>query len=268
MSETEPKKKTPKKKVAAPAETEKTAKASGKEKKKQAPARGPAVEVIAPGRARAAAKEAPAAIRAAKKAVKPAAKIAAKSTLKKAAVPRAAKKAATAEVAVPEAPAEKQAKKPRTKSTGRKPMSVSSPESKAVAPFTLLTEQDLWLFNGGKHFRLYDKLGSRVGVSAEGKPGTYFSVWAPDAERVSLIGDWNGWQGGLDPLARLGASGVWAAFVPGVAEGARYKYRIESRFANYQADKADPFAFTAQVPPEQASIVAGLDYEWQDCDWL
>ncbi len=298
MSETETKKKEPRKKVAPKAKTEKEAKASGKEKKKQAPARGPAVEVIA-GRARAAAKEAPAAtVKTAKKAAKPAVKPTAKKAVKPAA-PRAAKKAAPSAVAAPEAVPASRTKKPRTKSTGRKPMSDSDPESKAaenaelasiaptssshpdafafavassppapVAPFTLLTDEDLWLFNGGNHFRLYDKLGSHVGVSPDGKPGTYFSVWAPDAERVSLIGDWNGWQGGIDPLARLGASGVWAAFLPDVGFGARYKYRIESRFANYRADKADPFAFTAQVPPEQASIVADLAYEWQDGDWL
>ncbi|HEV7671554.1 MAG TPA: 1,4-alpha-glucan branching protein GlgB [Thermoanaerobaculia bacterium] len=141
-------------------------------------------------------------------------------------------------------------------------------KAETVEPNTLLTEEDLWLFNGGRHFRLYDKLGSHEGVLADGTSGTYFSVWAPDAERVSLIGDWNGWQANVDPLVRLGTSGVWSAFLPGVGAGARYKYRMESRFADYQADKADPFAFFAQVPPEQASIVTGLDYDWQDGEWM
>ncbi len=188
----------------------------------------------------------------------------------KPAAKRAAKKAAPTPAAGTGAPEAKAAPKPRPSSRGRKAMSEieSSTPGKPLAPFTLLTEEDLWLFNGGRHFRLYEKLGSHEGVSPEGVAGTYFSVWAPDAERVSLIGDWNGWQANVDSLARLGASGVWATFLPGVAAGALYKYRIESRFAGYQADKADPFAFTAQVPPEQASIVAGLAYEWQDGEWM
>ncbi len=144
----------------------------------------------------------------------------------------------------------------------------TSDPAASVTSFSRLTEDELQRFNSGRNFRLYEKLGSHPGVSPDGEPGTYFSVWAPDARAVSLIGDWNRWQARVDPLARLGESGVWATFVPGVGPGARYKYRIESRFSEYKADKADPIAFSAQVPPEQASVVSGLAYEWQDADWM
>ena len=240
MSETEPKK-TLKKKTP----------------KKKASARGPAVEVIAERPARPAAKGAPAATKPATAKSAPAAG--------KPAVPKAAKAAAKPAPKPAPKPAAKPAAKTRKKPSQR---AVAASLSEPVAPFTRLTQDDLWLFNGGRHFSLYEKFGSHVGVSPEGTAGTYFSVWAPDAERVSLIGDWNEWKAGVDPLSRLGASGVWAGFVPGVAAGALYKYAVESRFAGYRADKADPLAVTAQVPPEQASIVAGLDYEWQDGEWM
>jgi len=128
---------------------------------------------------------------------------------------------------------------------------------------SLLTEQDLYLFNEGTHYRLYDRMGSHPGTD-----GTWFSVWAPDAERVMVMGDWNGWDKAAQPLALRGASGIWEGFLPGVGPGAHYKYHVVSRFNGYSADKADPFAFHAETPPAQASVVWELDYEWGDAGWM
>ncbi|GAB4337564.1 MAG: 1,4-alpha-glucan branching protein GlgB [Dehalococcoidia bacterium] len=132
---------------------------------------------------------------------------------------------------------------------------------------TLLTEDDLYLFNEGTHGRLYDKLGAHV-VVHDGTPGTCFAVWAPNAERVSVIGDFNDWKPGRQPLRPRASSGIWEGFVPGVGPGARYKFHIESRHSGYRVDKADPFAFTSEVAPATASIVATLDYEWGDGEWM
>jgi 1,4-alpha-glucan branching enzyme len=130
-----------------------------------------------------------------------------------------------------------------------------------------ITEQDLYLFNEGTHYRLHEKLGAHPGFEEE-EDGTWFAVWAPNAERVSVIGDWNSWAKGENPLEPRGASGVWEGFIPGVMPGARYKYHVESRFKGYRVDKADPFAFAAETPPEKASVVWDLDYTWWDADWM
>jgi len=131
-----------------------------------------------------------------------------------------------------------------------------------------LTQQDLYLFNEGTHFRLHEKLGAHLGTDEAGKAGVWFSVWAPNAERVSVIGDWNGWDQRETPLALRGGSGVWEVFVPGAEKGAHYKFHVESRFRGYRADKADPFAFHTEVPPRQASVVWDLEYEWGDAEWM
>ena len=131
-----------------------------------------------------------------------------------------------------------------------------------------ITEQDLYLFNEGTHFRLWDKLGAHPGTNAAGEKGTWFAVWAPNAASVSVIGDWNGWDKRETPLAPGGGSGIWEGFVPGVKPGARYKFHVESRFRGYRADKADPFAFHTEVPPRQASVVWDLTYEWGDAAWM
>ena len=132
---------------------------------------------------------------------------------------------------------------------------------------SLLTAHDSYLFNEGSHFRLYDKLGARLVRLAE-TDGTYFAVWAPNAERVSLIGDFNGWNTSSHALKAKGQTGIWEIFVPGVGKGTLYKFHIESRFNGYRADKADPFALFNEIPPKSASIVWDLDYEWSDHDWL
>jgi len=135
---------------------------------------------------------------------------------------------------------------------------------------SLLSDQDVYLFNEGTHYRLYEHLGSHPGTE-DGQNGTWFAVWAPNAERVSLMGDWNGWDKAADPLALRGGSGIWEGFLPGVGVGNHYKYHVVSRHppgGGYRADKADPFAFHAEVPPAQASVVWELGYEWGDADWM
>ena len=134
-------------------------------------------------------------------------------------------------------------------------------------PFSLLTAHDSHLFNEGSHFRLYDKLGARI-VNAGDTSGTYFAVWAPNGERVSLIGDFNGWNRTSHPLKAKGQTGVWETFIPGVGKGTLYKFHLESRFNGYRADKADPFALFNEIPPKSASIVWDLDYDWNDRQWL
>jgi 1,4-alpha-glucan branching enzyme len=131
-----------------------------------------------------------------------------------------------------------------------------------------ISAEDLYLFNEGTHYRLYERLGAHPAVDESGHPGTSFAVWAPDALAVSVIGDWNGWSKGADPLGARGHSGVWEGFIAGLGPGTRYKYHIVSRYRGYRVDKADPFAFHAETPPRQASIVWPLVYSWGDGDWL
>jgi 1,4-alpha-glucan branching enzyme len=132
---------------------------------------------------------------------------------------------------------------------------------------TLLTSDDLYLFNEGRSLRLYEKLGAHRIVSGD-RDGIYFAVWAPDAEAVSVIGDFNGWQAGRTPLQPRGESGIWEGFVAGLGVGAVYKYHIRSRLNGYTVEKADPLATRTEVPPRTASIVWDLDYEWRDGGWM
>jgi len=132
---------------------------------------------------------------------------------------------------------------------------------------TVLTKDDMHWFNEGTHNRLYTKLGAHP-RSWAGAEGTNFSVWAPNAQSVSVIGDFNNWQPGATPLGAVGDSGIWEDFVPGVGRGARYKYHIESRYHGFRVDKADPFGFMHEVPPATASIVWDLAYQWNDEQWM
>ncbi|MBV8234448.1 MAG: 1,4-alpha-glucan branching protein GlgB, partial [Acidimicrobiia bacterium] len=135
-----------------------------------------------------------------------------------------------------------------------------------TAPF--LTDYDLYLLGQGKHYRLYEKLGAHVG-ERDGTAGTHFAVWAPNAEQVSVIGDFNGWRRHELPLERRGSSGYWEGFVPGVGPGALYKYAIESHDGNFWEEKADPCGFAAEVRPNTASRVWDLSaYTWGDDNWL
>ena len=128
---------------------------------------------------------------------------------------------------------------------------------------SLLSEDDLYLFNEGSHLKLYEKLGAHV---MDG--GVHFAVWAPDAQSVSVIGDFNGWAKGANPLQPRGVSGIWEGFIEGLMIADAYKYHIESRHMGYQVEKADPFAFHAETPPKTASKVWQLDYDWSDAEWM
>ncbi|MBW2302745.1 MAG: 1,4-alpha-glucan branching protein GlgB [Deltaproteobacteria bacterium] len=132
---------------------------------------------------------------------------------------------------------------------------------------SLLSEEDLHLFNEGNHFRLYEKLGAHT-MGHDGEQGTYFAVWAPDAEQIFVIGDFNGWDKTSHPLRPRGRSGIWEGFIAGVTKGDTYKFHVRSRYHLYRADKADPFAFYTEVPPRTASRVWDLDYPWNDREWM
>ena len=132
---------------------------------------------------------------------------------------------------------------------------------------TLLSDQDRYLFNEGTHGRLYERLGAHP-LEVDGEPGTVFGVWAPNAEEVSVIGDFNGWTRGADPLRPRAGSGIWEGFVPGVGPGALHKLHIASRVGGYRVDKADPFAAYAEVAPKTGSVVWVLTYDWGDAEWI
>src|SRR5438094_4377330 len=132
---------------------------------------------------------------------------------------------------------------------------------------SLLTDQDFYLFNEGSHVRLYRKLGAHP-LTENGVQGTSFAVWAPGARQVYVMGDFNGWNKYNHPLSVRGQSGIWESFIPGVGNGAHYKYHVVSRYEGYRVDKADPFGFFHEVPPQTASIVWNLDYPWQDQEWM
>src|SRR5208283_4201624 len=137
---------------------------------------------------------------------------------------------------------------------------------KTAEPF--ITDYDRHLFKEGKHFKLYEKFGARPMV-VDGQTGVHFAVWAPNAKKVSVIGNFNNWQRDHNPLERRGdASGIWAGFIPGVAKGEIYKYFITSNHGFYQVEKLDPFAFYNEVAPRFGSIVWDLNYEWQDARWM
>ncbi len=131
----------------------------------------------------------------------------------------------------------------------------------------LLGEQDLYLFNQGTHDRMYRKLGSHL-TSVDGRDGVAFAVWAPNAETVTVMGEFNGWDKASHPLRDIEASGIWHGFVAGLERGAAYKYHVRSRLAGYAVDKADPFAFCHETPPRTGSIVWDLEYEWGDEAWM
>jgi 1,4-alpha-glucan branching enzyme len=131
---------------------------------------------------------------------------------------------------------------------------------------TALTDLDLHLFNEGSHLRLWEKLGAHP--AHESGPGVRFAVWAPNADWVSVIGDFNDWKPDAHLLRPRATSGIWEGFVPGVPLGARYKYHVAARQRGYHADKADPFAFHTEPPPRTASRVWALDYQWGDAEWM
>jgi 1,4-alpha-glucan branching enzyme len=131
----------------------------------------------------------------------------------------------------------------------------------------LLTDFDLYLHGEGTHFESYNTLGAHV-VEVQGITGVRFAVWAPNAEVVCVVGDFNHWDTRRHPM-RLRNGGIWELFVPGLECGAHYKYFVRSRLQGYRQLKADPYGFEGEVPPKSASIVCDLDrYEWQDSEWM
>jgi 1,4-alpha-glucan branching enzyme len=141
--------------------------------------------------------------------------------------------------------------------------------AETTSPHTaLLGAVDLHLFAEGTHGRIYQKLGAHVGVEG-GQAGTRFAVWAPNAESVAVIGDFEGWGQKPAWLSLHAGSGIWEGFLPGIGEGVRYKYRITSRHDGYRVDKADPYGFQCELPPATASIVCALDrHQWADAAWM
>jgi 1,4-alpha-glucan branching enzyme len=135
------------------------------------------------------------------------------------------------------------------------------------ADVSLLTDQDIYLFNEGNHYRIYDKLGAHP-HSVDGKAGTSFSVWAPNAREVSVMGSFNGWNPGSHPLRARASSGIWEGFLPGLNKGALYKFHIVSHNHGHVGDKADPFGIFHENPPRTASVVWDLAYEWNDREWM
>lgn len=130
-------------------------------------------------------------------------------------------------------------------------------------PFSLFTDYDIFLFKQGKHFSLYEKFGSHC-VCHEGQEGVYFSVWAPNAKAVHVIGDFNNWNHSSHPMfARWDSSGIWECFIPHLKSGTLYKYFIHSHMGNKEIEKGDPFAFLWEIPPKTASVVWDLDFDWK-----
>lgn len=132
---------------------------------------------------------------------------------------------------------------------------------------SLLSDDDVFLFNEGSHFCLYDKLGAHP-MKVDGQDGFYFAVWAPNAQTVSVMGSFNHWNKELHPLAPRQSSGIWEGFIPGIRSGTTYKYHIRSRQEKYQVDKTDPFAFYTELSPQTASVTWDLAHEWQDDAWM
>jgi 1,4-alpha-glucan branching enzyme len=130
----------------------------------------------------------------------------------------------------------------------------------------VLTDQDIYLFREGTHSRMHSKLGCHV---LEPGAGAHFAVWAPNAEAVSVIGDWNGWNAAENPLVpRSDGSGIWEGIAARAQRGHGYKYRISSLFRGYVVEKADPYGVFCELPPATASRVWTLEYEWKDSEWM
>ncbi|GAA4801971.1 1,4-alpha-glucan branching protein GlgB [Litoribaculum gwangyangense] len=137
-----------------------------------------------------------------------------------------------------------------------------------VKVHSLFTEFDINLFKAGKHYRLYEKLGSHL-VTVDGIEGTYFAVWAPSAKQVSVIGDFNYWIEGEHQLnVRWDSSGIWEGFIPYVEKGATYKYKIQSHHNDVKTEKADPYGRRFEHNPNTASIVWDDNYKWKDAQWM
>ena len=130
----------------------------------------------------------------------------------------------------------------------------------------VITEYDLYLFGEGNHTRIFDKLGAHP-LTVDGVAGVHFAVWAPNADGVSVVGDFNAWEGHAHQMQMLGASGVWDLFIPAAQVGHRYKYEVRTRHGAI-ALKSDPYGIAFELPPATASIVCRPDHTWQDDEWM
>lgn len=131
-----------------------------------------------------------------------------------------------------------------------------------------LTKKDLRLYQEGKHYRIYEKLGAHFTRTA-GQSGVHFAVWAPNAAYIAVMGDWNDWSKESNPMSRSGETGIWSTFIPGVQQGQAYKYFVRSQYDNFEIDKADPFAFSTELVPQTASRVWDYSgYQWSDQEWM
>ncbi len=139
---------------------------------------------------------------------------------------------------------------------------------KIIRDIEFLTDHDIYLFKEGNHFNLYEKLGSHLVTSGQ-THGAYFAVWAPNATQISVIGDFNEWMPGINPLrVKEDGSGIWEGFIPGISQGCLYKYHITSSYNHYSVEKADPISFYHEISPKTASMVWDLDYKWDDELWM
>ena len=130
------------------------------------------------------------------------------------------------------------------------------------------TDYDLHLWGETTHYKAWQKMGAHA-IVQDGKQGTHFAVWAPNAARVAVVGDFNGWDESANPMEKLRGAGVWVAFVPGVGDGALYKYAIHSDHGDYHVLKSDPFAFAFEKRPSTSSLVTDIGgYEWGDAEWM
>ena len=130
-----------------------------------------------------------------------------------------------------------------------------------------LSEEDLYLFNMGDDHQIYRKMGSHLRTFG-GIEGVSFAVWAPSAARVSVVGDFNRWDGRYHPMRAMGSSGVWEIFIPGLREGMKYKYEIRDQEGNLHL-KTDPYGTFFEAPPHNASIIRSVEaYDWQDSEWM
>ncbi len=162
--------------------------------------------------------------------------------------------------------AAKKAKKAVKKATSKTTEEQRSSEEKPVEA-TLLTDFDIHLFKEGKHYHLYNKLGSHL-MEYMGIKGVYFAVWAPNAESVTVMGDFNNWDKQSHQMkARWDHSGIWEVFIPEAKKGSLYKYFIRSN-NGYEAEKGDPYAFSWETPPNTASMVWDLENTWNDKLWM
>lgn len=133
---------------------------------------------------------------------------------------------------------------------------------------SLLSDFDEYLMAQGTHMHIYEKMGAHV-TEIDGRSGVRFVVWAPSAIRVSVIGNFNNWDGRQHPMRFHHNSGIWEIFIPGLQNGELYKYEIKTRYMNYTVTKSDPVGFFSEMRPKTASIVWNLDtYDWQDGEWL